>query len=115
MKIRVTFHNHPCTNHTGRDYTISDEECEECGSCRCDASVRCCRQDCHTPFCPLCGDELERPYCYACDGEECGNCGGDTYEADCDVFYTGTVTAEWVNGTLSNYRASTGHPHLNDS
>jgi len=118
MKVKITFHDHPCTNHTNGDWGAPDENCDDCGRCLCDSTGTCCQREHRSEYCPDCGCEIERPYCYACNDEHCHSCSsdsGDTFQHGVDVFYSGTVTAEWVNGTLKNYSTTAGHPHLTRS
>jgi len=114
MKIIITFQKHPCTNHTDGDYGVVEDDCEECNLCRCDEPGYCCGNELYSAYCPDCGCEVERPSCNACNDESCGNCNKVIFvKRGDDVFYSGTVIAEWTNGALKTYEATSGHPHLN--
>lgn len=108
ISIRLKFDRHPCTNHTDYEFRIPDTDCN-CGNCQCDEGGYCCGDERVSAYCPDCGAEIERPYCYVCAGEDCG-C-GETIDALDDVAYSGTVWAKWINGALAEYRGS-GHPHV---
>lgn len=110
VEVKLNFRSHLCTNHTLDDFTV--DLCDDCTRCRCEDDGYCCGEDRSSAYCPDCGCEIDRPICYACDGENCG-C-GTTIDAGEDVTYTGVVWAKWVNGTLTHYRGD-GHPHLNGS
>lgn len=108
VKIRLSFQDHVCTNHTPSDFTLPDPDCG-CSNCRCDEGGYCCHSERDGTYCSDCGGELERPCCYLCNGEDCG-CGERVSSGD-DVTYTGTVSAEWKDGKLIRYTGG-GHPHL---
>lgn len=113
VRIKLTFEDHPCTNHSDHDYRGKDEDCEMCTSCRCEDGGYCCGTVRHSAYCPDCGCEVEREFCYACNGEECGNCQEEGVEIPSgeDCTYSGVASARWVNGTLVEYYAI-GHPHI---
>lgn len=112
VKIRLTFRNHPCTNHTDGSVQLKDPECETCGTCRCEEGGYCCGSTRHSQYCPDCGCEVEHEYCYQCSGEDCGNCDDAESIGDGeDVTYSGVASARWVDGTLVEYYAY-GHPHI---
>jgi hypothetical protein len=113
VSIKIEFKHHPCTNHTTYDFHIPDSDCSECGCCNCDAEGYCCGLERSGTYCSDCGDEIERPYCYSCAGEEHEGC-GERIESEADVLYSGTVTAVWKHGELIQYRGY-GHPHLQNS
>lgn len=114
VSIRIDFQRHPCTNMSEYDYETG--ECSDCNTCRCDEGDYCCGATRYTAYCPDCGSETDRPHCYACSGEPCGNCNsngdGESFPEGEDVTYTGVVSATWKNGELASYTGY-GHPHLN--
>lgn len=110
VSVKIAFRNHPVTNHTGSTFVMSDEDCEQCGRCRCEEGGYCCGETHHSAYCPDCGEGIEHPYCFVCEGESCGSCGNEI-EPHAEIVYSGTVTATWKDGRLVTYKGS-GHPHV---